>query len=220
MNLSKRLARVADFVPINARLADIGSDHAYLPVALMLEEKIEFAVAGEVVKGPFESARKNVALNGLSEKITVRLASGLAAIEPQDEINTITICGMGGTLIAEILAAGDPNKARLILQPNVAGENVRTWLNQNNYKIIAEDILEENEKIYEIIVAECGEQKLSEKEIEFGPFLLQEKNKIFIKKYEHEIIKNERVLANLKNVKNIEKIKQFENQIKKIREIL
>ena len=80
-----------------ARLADIGSDHAYLPVALMLKGKIEFAVAGEVVKGPFESAKRQVMKNGLSERIEVRLANGLDAIERQDQINAITIAGMGGS---------------------------------------------------------------------------------------------------------------------------
>lgn len=94
--LSQRLAAVAEFVPQGARLLDVGSDHAYLPIALMEDGKIEFAIAGEVVKGPYESALHNVSGAGLADKIAVRLADGLAAFEASDGITTITICGMGG----------------------------------------------------------------------------------------------------------------------------
>ena len=86
LDLSQRLAAVGEFVPESARLADIGSDHAYLPVALMLKGKIKYAVAGEVVQGPYESARKQVQKDGLEDRITVRLANGLDAIQPQDAI--------------------------------------------------------------------------------------------------------------------------------------
>ena len=122
-SLSLRLTRVGEQIPDQARLADIGSDHAYLPVALMLQNKIQHAVAGEVVKGPFESASRQVK-NGLSDKITVRLADGLAAIQPDDQIDTVVIAGMGGTLIRTILENGKSQqkitgKERLVLQPNV-----------------------------------------------------------------------------------------------------
>ncbi|MCQ4503552.1 tRNA (adenine(22)-N(1))-methyltransferase TrmK, partial [Vibrio parahaemolyticus] len=117
------------------------------------------AVAGEVVKGPYESAKKQVQKNGLEKRIVVRLANGLDAIEPTDQINAITIAGMGGALIRDILEAGAKQhrltgKERLILQPNIGEQAVRKWLQDNHYQIIAEEILEENKKIYEIIVAE------------------------------------------------------------------
>ena len=104
--LSKRLATVGDLIPRGSRLADIGSDHAYLPVALMLENKLSFAVAGEVVEGPYQSAKTQVSKSNLTDKIIVRLANGLDAIEPEDQIDVISICGMGGTLIRDILEAG------------------------------------------------------------------------------------------------------------------
>ena len=97
--LSNRLDLVASFVPAGARLLDVGSDHAYLPIALLQEGKIEAAIAGEVVEGPYQSALQNVADNGLEDKIEVRLANGLAAFEPTDGISCITIAGMGGRLI-------------------------------------------------------------------------------------------------------------------------
>lgn len=204
--LSKRLSVVGQEVPQGARLADIGSDHAYLPVALMLAGKIDFAVAGEVVKGPFESAKAQVAKSGLSEKIMVRLADGMAAVKEADAIDTVTIAGMGGTLIARILAGGKvggqlKGTERLVLQPNVGEPQVRLWLLDNDYEIITEHILEENDKRYEIIVAEPrkGDKQLSytQEELFFGPFLMKEKSPVFLAKWQQEAEQVRRVLQQL-----------------------
>ena len=126
------------------RLLDVGSDHAYLPIALMEEGKIDFAIAGEVVKGPYESAVHNVAGAGLADKIVVRLADGLAAFGASDKVTTITICGMGGGLIADILAAGVEKLAsvdRLILQPNNREDELRAWLMNNGFNLVTEEIM-------------------------------------------------------------------------------
>ncbi|PQF24764.1 tRNA (adenine(22)-N(1))-methyltransferase [Enterococcus mundtii] len=226
-DLSKRLEAVGRFVPEAARLADIGSDHAYLPVALMLKGKIDFAVAGEVVKGPFESAKRQVSKNGLSERIEVRLANGLDAIEKQDQINAITIAGMGGSLIRDILESGRQNqrlsgKERLILQPNIGEKTLRTWLKENNYQIIAEEILEENKKIYEIIVGEKKEQpiKYSEKELMFGPHLLAEKNAIFLAKWQRELKQREVILEQLKNASEQNRHETIQQEVEWIKEVL
>ena len=90
-----RLERVAAHMPAGARLADIGSDHGYLPVALMRRGLIAAAVAGEVALTPFHAAQRTVRDNGLEQQITVRRANGLEAIEPQDDITAISRCGMG-----------------------------------------------------------------------------------------------------------------------------
>ena len=94
----------------------------------------------------------------MTDKIIVRLANGLDAIEPEDQIDVISICGMGGTLIRDILEAGRKNrltgKERLVLQPNIGEPTLRRWLMANDYSIIDETIVEENRKLYEIIVAE------------------------------------------------------------------
>lgn len=226
-DLSKRLEAVGRFVPEAARLADIGSDHAYLPVALMLKGKIDFAVAGEVVKGPFESAKRQVSKNGLSERIEVRLANGLDAIEKQDQINAITIAGMGGSLIRDILESGRQNqrlsgKERLILQPNIGEKTLRAWLKENNYQIIAEEILEENKKIYEIIVAEKKEQPIeySEKELMFGPHLLAEKNAIFLAKWQRELKQREVILEQLKNASEQNRHETIQQEVEWIKEVL
>lgn len=229
LELSQRLATVGEFVPAKARLADIGSDHAYLPVALMLKGKIEFAVAGEVVKGPFESAQKQVRKDGLEERIVVRLANGLAAIEPSDEINAITIAGMGGALIRDILEAGKTRlnqKERLILQPNIGERTLRVWLQENQYQIIEEVILEENKKIYEIIVAEkaAGPVTYSPEDLMFGPILRQMKSEIFQVKWQRELAQREAIVQQMieanKGDKISERQQKFETEIKQIQEVL
>src|SRR5690606_8847224 len=122
VRLSTRLETVASFVEAGAVVADIGSDHAYLPCYLVHNGTVHKAVAGEVVKGPYESAVRNVRREGLASAITVRLANGLFAIEAGDTVDTVTIAGMGGPLIATILDNGKDrlqDVKRIIAQPNI-----------------------------------------------------------------------------------------------------
>lgn len=198
--LSQRLQDVANYIPTGARLLDVGSDHAYLPIYLMEKGLIDFAIAGEVVKGPYDSAVTNVACSGLSDKIQVRLANGLAAFEEADDISVITICGMGGYLISDILENGRAkltNVDRLILQPNNREDELRDWLGRNGFKIIAEKIMTENDKFYEIMVVEPGQMDLDARELRFGPYLLQEKSQVFKAKWQRELGKLESALSHV-----------------------
>ena len=179
VQLSQRLKDVATYIPKGAKLLDVGSDHAYLPIYLLEKGLITSAIAGEVVKGPYESALANVSASGFQDKIDVRLANGLAAIEPADDVTTITICGMGGRLIADILDAGkDKLKGvdRLILQPNNREDDLRIWLMENGFAIVAEAIMTENGKYYEIMVAEAGHMSLHERPISGFPAQMATRN--------------------------------------------
>ncbi|HFI0795661.1 TPA: tRNA (adenine(22)-N(1))-methyltransferase TrmK [Streptococcus suis] len=190
--LSRRLEAVASYVPQGARLADVGSDHAYLPLFLVEQGRIEFAVAGEVVQGPYQSALQNVEQADQSDKISVRLANGLAVVELADHITTVTIAGMGGRLIAEILEAGKDKLGsveRLVLQPNNREDDVRRWLVAHDFQLVAEEILEENDKIYEILVAEKGNVDLTADQLRFGPYLLEEQSATFQEKWLKELDK-------------------------------
>ncbi|MGM0212953.1 tRNA (adenine(22)-N(1))-methyltransferase [Enterococcus sp. AZ109] len=227
--LSPRLQIVANYVPQDARLADIGSDHAYLPVALVLNKKIQYAIAGEVVQGPYEAAQRQVAKNGLDQSIEVRLADGLEAVFLKDHINAITICGMGGVLIRDILARGKhlqrlSGTEKLILQPNVGEKQLRKWLAAEGYTITAEEILEDHRKVYEVIVAEKLEDPVeyAPQELLFGPFLLNERSEIFLEKWQRQLTKLEKVRANLarSDQQLTEKIKQVEQEIQWIQEVL
>lgn len=200
IQLSKRLEAVGSFVKKDAILADIGSDHAYLPAYLVQQGIVQKAIAGEVVKGPFESAVRNVKRHGYTDSITVRLASGLMAIKKEDAVDTVTIAGMGGSLIATILNEGLnqlKNVQRIITQPNIHARAIREWAVVNGWKIVEEMILKEDGKIYEIVVLEKGQQKYSELEMLVGPFLLAEKNAVFIEKWTSEIQQWHEVLRSL-----------------------
>ncbi|HEP1844335.1 TPA: tRNA (adenine-N(1))-methyltransferase [Streptococcus suis] len=190
--LSRRLEAVASYVPQGARLADVGSDHAYLPLFLVEQGRIDFAISGEVVQGPYQSALQNVEQTGQTDKIAVRLANGLAAVELDDQVSTVTIAGMGGRLIAEILEAGKDKLGsveRLVLQPNNREDDVRRWLLAHDFQLVAEEILEENDKIYEILVAEKGNVDLTADQLRFGPYLLEEQSATFQKKWLKELDK-------------------------------
>lgn len=220
--ISKRLELVAFFVPQGAILLDVGSDHAYLPIELVERGQIESAIAGEVVEGPYQSAVKNVEAHGLKEKIQVRLANGLAAFEEADQVSVITIAGMGGRLIARILEEGLDklaNVERLILQPNNREDDLRIWLQDNDFQIVAESILEEAGKFYEILVVEAGQMKLSASDVRFGPFLSKEVSPVFIQKWQKEAAKLEFALGQIPE-KNLEERQVLVDKIQAIKEVL
>ena len=220
--ISKRLELVASFVPQGSILLDVGSDHAYLPIELVEKGQIERAIAGEVVEGPFQSAVKNVEAHGLKEKIQVRLANGLAAFEEEDQVTVITIAGMGGRLIAAILEEGLDklsNIQRLILQPNNREDDLRIWLQDNGFQIVAESILEEAGKFYEILVVEAGQMKLSASDVLFGPFLSKEVSPVFVQKWQREAAKLEVALSQIPE-KNLEERQVLVDKIQAIKEVL
>ena len=202
IKLSERLLAVASYVEVGSVVADIGSDHAYLPIYLIQKGIVEKAVAGEVIRGPYETAKNSVDSRGVSDKITVRLANGLNAIEENDRIDTVTIAGMGGSLIATILEEGKnrlQDVRRLIVQPNLHAQAIRTWAVKNDWKIVDEEIMKEDGKIYEILVFEKGRTTYNELELLVGPFLLSEKNEVFLEKWGDETKQIVHVLESLEN---------------------
>ena len=220
--ISKRLELVASFVPQGSILLDVGSDHAYLPIELVERGQLKSAIAGEVVEGPYQSAVKNVEAHGLKEKIQVRLANGLEAFEEEDQVSVITIAGMGGRLIATILEEGMDklaNVERLILQPNNREDDLRIWLQDHGFQIVAESILEEAGKFYEILVVEAGQMNLSASDVRFGPFLSKEVNPVFIKKWQKEATKLEFALSQIPE-KNLEERQVLVDKIQAIKEVL
>lgn len=231
-HLSKRLAKVADYVPQDACLADIGSDHAYLATYLVESGRVLRAICGEVAQGPYQSSSATVQSRGLEDRIQVRLADGLAAIEPEDQVTCIVIAGMGGSLIVDILAAGQAQgkldtRPRLVLQANVGEFELRRWLGQHHYQINQEYILEENHKIYEIIVADYKEVpvSLSEEDLIFGPYTKASNPDIFHKKLYRRLKHVQGINQSLAQSTNDEKIESFkhyqdliEAQIRRIEE--
>ena len=222
-NLSERLRLVASFTETGTVLADIGSDHAYLPCWLIQNGRISRAIAGEVVKGPFESAKRNVAKEGLTDQITVRLANGLQAILPEDGVETVTIAGMGGSLIASILKSDSKRLSgvkRIIVQPNIHAMAIREWAVDNSWMIVEETILKEDNKIYEILVLERGEQSYTSEELLMGPILLQQRSAVFQEKWQGELKEIERVINVLTQSAQSEEAKSKRQQLKEAKDMI
>ena len=225
--LSMRLERVAAQVPRGARLADIGSDHGYLPVALMRRGVIEAAVAGEVAITPFQAAERTVRENGLEQHVTVRLADGLAAIKPADAITAISVCGMGGETIRDILDSGQAylsGRERLILQPNGGEQPLRHWLMQNGYTILSEELLRENRFYYEIIVAERATPvSYSAEQLYFGPVQMQARSPLFLAKWQRMLLQKQKTLASFERARQAvpeDKAQEIAQQARWITELL
>jgi tRNA (adenine22-N1)-methyltransferase len=230
--LSERLAIVASYLPLGSFFADIGSDHAYLPCYVCLNDPTAKAIAGEVNEGPYQSALKEVEQNDLLDRVSVRKGDGLDVIEP-NEVDQVTIAGMGGTLIASILERGKDkltNVKRIIVQPNVDAESCRRWFETHGFDLVDETIIEEAGHIYEVLVADATandreaiySEVEKDKELYFGPYLLQKRQEAFIKKWTEEKAKKERVLSQIQKAKQPEqqKIAQIEHQIKWIEEVI
>ncbi len=153
--LSLRLSAAAEMVRAGAVVADVGTDHAYVPIALCLSGRAVRAVASDINEGPITRARENIAARGLSDRIDTILCDGLSAIEEYHPTD-ILILGMGGELIARILTDAPFVKScglRLILQPMTHPEVVRQTLCELGFTIVEERLVLE-EKIYQIFCAE------------------------------------------------------------------
>ncbi|MDR9853039.1 tRNA (adenine(22)-N(1))-methyltransferase TrmK [Paenibacillus sp. VCA1] len=250
MKLSKRLETILNLIPEGSRLADIGSDHALLPVAAVQSGRAVRAVAGEVNPGPLKAAAAQVQEAGLGQLISVRKGDGLAVIEA-GEANIITIAGMGGSLIANILDNGRDKLEQvelLILQPNVGEDILRRWLMEHGWLLSSERILEEDGKIYEILTAvpELSDQRISSRLLyedqewlrsggdgtftvtrdlllRMGPWLLKEPTPVLIEKWNRELDKLQGILDSMSasKLESAEiKAKLLQQEMEQIKEVL
>lgn len=152
--LSPRLLKIASLVPQDARPVDVGSDHAYLPVHLVKSGRVKEAYATDVNEGPILRARANIEKAGLADKILTRRCDGLDGVEDFAP-DTVTIAGMGGELIADIVSKSEyvkKNAPLLILQPMTQAATLRCYLAENGFTVMSEHLLPEVHRIYQIIV--------------------------------------------------------------------
>lgn len=160
-------------------MADIGSDHALLPLWLLENGKTDSAIAGELGDGPFLRAKEAGLVHGQKKNFSVRQGDGLQVLLPA-EVETVVIAGMGGDLIAEILGYSlekSRSFARYILQPMKHEAVLRKWLTEQGWRIRKERLILENEKYYAAMEVFPGKnaEKLSDLEVLLGPCLLQSK---------------------------------------------
>ena len=176
IKLSQRLQAIADMVPAGAKVADIGTDHGFLPCYLAQSGKAEQVIACDVNAQPLALAQKNITDYNVADKVSTRLGDGLAVIKP-GEVDVVTIAGMGGALMIDILDASPmvvDRLKRIVLQPNVGAEAVRIWAEKNRWQIVAEELVKENDIFSVIIVLEQGrsDRFMSAVELYLGPKLL------------------------------------------------
>ena len=227
IELKQRLATIARQVPQGTTIIDVGTDHAYLPIFLVQQKICSKAVGVDVHRGPYLSALEQVKAQGLADQITVYFGDGLQPIKA-DEGNVVVIAGMGGTTIIEILGGANqvlPQVHRLILQPMIAGATLREWLIAHNWAIIDEELVEEEERIYEIIVAERGTQEIPDEVLlELGPWIVAKQDPLLPELIKRKVFALQAILAQLertqrpevkaKKLELMEKIAQLQGVLK------
>lgn len=211
--LTPRLECIVNHVNADTA-ADIGTDHAYVSIELIKQNRAQRVIASDVRVGPLGAAAKNIEKNGLSDKIETRLGSGLSILK-QKEADVIIIAGMGGELISDILENDREtvSDSKLILQPMNAQYELRKYLLNNGFKILSEDIECEGHRVYNLMVAQNGKQRPFETDIEYHlPKCLYSHPKFseLLAKKQREFLKIIRGLENSKNC-DVEKLEYFKS---------
>lgn len=208
IKLSQRLQAIADMVPEGARVADIGTDHGFLPCWLAQQKRAAQVIACDVNAQPLALAQKNIGDYNVADTVITRLGDGLKVIKP-GEVDVVTIAGMGGSLMLEILEAAPlvvDKLRRIILQPNVGAEAVRIWAEKNRWQIVREDLVRENDRFSVILALEPGRslQPMSAVELYLGPKLLAEQHPLLGLYISEEWDKTQKILAQLAQSENEE----------------
>ncbi len=168
LNLSNRMLMAANMVRQGKAVADIGTDHAYLPSWLILNGIATKALACDIRKGPLDNAKNTVEHYGVEDKITLRLSDGFDEIEPF-EADDFIMCGMGGTLMEQLVSRTPwlkDSKKRLICQPQSHAEDIRRYFIENGFEILFEDACVDSGKLYCAMVVEYS-GKIFEKPISY-----------------------------------------------------
>lgn len=217
MQLSQRLSSVASMVTAGNCLADVGTDHGYVPIYLYERNVIPRAIAMDVNKGPLERAALHIAESGMKNVIETRLSDGLTALKA-GEADSIVIAGMGGPLMIRILSAYPEVTAsakELILQPQSEIAEVRVWLYEQGYEIIEEHMVFEDGKYYPMFkaVKNPTAKRLTDLEYKFGRLeILKEKS--VLKAYIRKELANKQTILKKLNEETTEKSRDRAEQIR------
>lgn len=181
IKISDRLMTVAAMIPEGGILADVGTDHGYVPIRLLQEGKIDAAIAMDVNEGPLARAKVHAMENDLMEKITLRLSDGLEKLKP-GEADTLLIAGMGGKLMARILSDGVDvftSMKTAILQPQSDLDVVRGFVLAHGFDIVDETMLIDDGKYYTVMKVVPGEaEAYSEADLVFGKINIEKKSSV------------------------------------------
>ena len=187
-------------VPQGSVLADIGTDHAYLPVWLIERGQIERAIAGDIAAGPCQAARATVAQHGLERSVDVRMGSGLAVLKA-GEASCITIAGMGASTMISILEA-DMDVAEsadfLVLQPMAGAASLRLWLTRHGWQLVDEELVDDAPHFYEIMSVRRGiSPAYSAAECAIGPVLLKKQHPLLAQQFARQLATCEQLLTSM-----------------------
>lgn len=200
MQLTPRLAAVADFVPPGYRVADIGTDHAMLPVYLVETNRSPGVIATDLNEKPFLAACRQVRAAGAGGRVEVRKGNGLEIIRP-GEVDVIAIAGMGGNTIIGILERSPGVLAgikRLVLQPMADPGPLRNWLARNGWRLVDEELVREMDRFYVVMAAEPGKELPEDRLLqEIGPLLVNKNSPDLIEYLEKIRDDYQRVLSGL-----------------------
>ena len=203
LQISRRLKAVAALVSPGLVLADVGCDHGYIPIYLIQKGQIPRAIAMDINQGPLLRAREHIREWGLEAYIETRLSDGLKALEP-GEAQCLVIAGMGGPLMERILTQGAPilkDMKELILQPQSEIGHFRQFLAENGYRIIEEDMVEEEKKYYPMMKAVQGSMNYTKKaEYLYGKKLLEKRHPVLREFLEKEDRASRELLKKLTQV--------------------
>lgn len=170
MNLSKRLELISQLVPENSIVADVGTDHGYIPIYCVKNNISPSALAMDINQGPLLSAQKNIQKYGLESKITTRISNGLENLK-KGEADVIVIAGMGGLLIMDIIDRGEDvitPDTLLILQPMLAVKELREFLYNRGFSVLGEYVCREDNKFYNVLCVKKEKCKFTSKDIVVG----------------------------------------------------
>lgn len=200
MQIGSRLETIGRLVTAGSVVADIGTDHAYLPVWLIEQGCIQKAIAGDIAQGPCQAARSTIAQHGLQQQVEVRMGSGLSVVQP-GEASCITIAGMGASTMIAILEA-DMSVAEaaeaLILQPMAGAASLRKWLCTHGWELVDEELVDDAPHFYEIMAARRGvSREYSEAEYAVGPVLLAKQHALLTKQLERQLSTTRQLLENM-----------------------
>ncbi|MDY2629250.1 MAG: class I SAM-dependent methyltransferase [Lachnospiraceae bacterium] len=222
MNLSIRLKKIADFVPDGGVMADVGTDHGHLPIYLVSLHKNTGAIAMDVRPGPLSRAEQAVRMCGLQDRIQLRLADGLAALEP-GEADTVVIAGMGGALIQKILGEGRhmwDSVGHWILSPQSEIGETRHWLEEHGFSILKEDMVLDAGKYYVVMDAVRGSMHYDhEYEYAYGRSLIRNNHPVLKEFLDQEQEKFKKLRLMLENQSTershirLREIEQEKNQV-------
>ncbi|MDD6419105.1 MAG: class I SAM-dependent methyltransferase [Clostridium sp.] len=220
MKINDRLKLVGDYVDKGSIPLDIGCDHAKLSIYLLKEKNFPFVYASDNKIGPLNQAKENVNYYNLADKIELIKADGLNSLN--DKIDTITVTGMGGLTINKMFLENKnklTNIKTIILSPNNFIKEVRETINKLGYYLKDEELVEESNKLYHILVFSKGNKTYSDKELYLGPILMTKNNEIIKKFYKSELTNINNLLLNNKiSIDKKEKFIRIKEYLKSLNE--